>query len=220
MKYIFLTVAFTLATIASANADTTCAVNAPDGELNVREVTSNGPGRVIDTLKNGYTVTIRDFYWLNGKSWARVLDGKTKTRVVGWMFKDYLDCGGTRAATPTPTLAEAPQSYPVTGGNGTYETGNDWLKLCEGKPNTGIYINRCYSYTRGLADGLIVWATIDPEGAGICIPGEVTSQQLMEIGVNFIANNPKDRHNGSVYLLALAFRTAYPCERKAIGKPS
>ena len=54
MKYIFLAAAFMLATIASANADTTCAVNSPDGELNVRELTQNGPGKVTDTLKNGY----------------------------------------------------------------------------------------------------------------------------------------------------------------------
>src|SRR6266576_3936618 len=99
MKYIFLTVAFTLATIASANADTTCAVNSPDGELNVRELTQNGPGKVTDKLKNGYTVTVRDFYLLKGQSWARVVDGKTKTKVVGWVFKDYLNCN-IQAVTP------------------------------------------------------------------------------------------------------------------------
>jgi hypothetical protein len=92
VKYIFLAAAFTLATIASANADTTCAVNSPDGELNVRELTQNGPGKVIGVVKNGYNVTMRDFYFLRGQSWARVLDGKTKTRVVGWMFKDHLNC--------------------------------------------------------------------------------------------------------------------------------
>src|SRR6516162_4213321 len=214
MKTLLTAIVFALVAITSANADAPCMVNSPDGELNVRELTSNGPGRITDTLQNGYTVTVRDFYLLKGKSWARVVDGKTKTRVVGWVFKDYLNCN-------IRTTAEPAQSYPVTGGNGTFETGNDWLKLCEGKPNAGIYMARCHSYTRGLADGLIVWASVDPEGAAVCIPDEVTSQQLMEIGINFIANNPKDRHNGSAYLLALAFRTAYPCEHKVSkGKPS
>ena len=101
MKYIFLTVAFTLATIASANADTTCAVNSPDGELNVRELTQNGPGKVIGVVKNGCTVTMRDFYFLRGQSWARVVDGKTKTKVVGWMFKDHLNCNVQATAQPT-----------------------------------------------------------------------------------------------------------------------
>jgi hypothetical protein len=102
VKYIFLAAAFTLATIASANADTTCVVNSPDGELNVRDLTQNGPGRVIGVVKNGYTVTMRDFYFLRGQSWARVLDGKTKTRVVGWVFKDYLNCNQQQAVTSKP----------------------------------------------------------------------------------------------------------------------
>jgi hypothetical protein len=94
-KIFLIATTFTLATIASANADTTCAVNSPDGELNVRDLTQNGPGRVIGVVKNGYNVTMRDFYFLRGQSWARVLDGKTKTRVVGWVFKDYLNCNGS-----------------------------------------------------------------------------------------------------------------------------
>ena len=104
-KTLLATAAFSLALIASANADTSCVVNSPDGELNVRDVTSNGPGRVNDKLQNGYVITIRDFYLLKGKSWARVLDGKTKSRIVGWVFKDYLDCDGEashRAAAPAP----------------------------------------------------------------------------------------------------------------------
>ena len=103
VKHIFLAAAFTLATIASANADTTCVVNSPDGELNVRDLTQNGLGRVIGTVKNGHDVTMRDFYFLRGQSWARVVDGKTKTKVVGWMFKDYLNCNNQPVATtPTP----------------------------------------------------------------------------------------------------------------------
>jgi hypothetical protein len=144
----------------------------------------------------------------DGACGARVVDGKTKTRVVGWVFKDYLNCN-------IQATAQTPQQQPTypTGGGGTFETGNDWLKLCGGKSNDrSLYVARCYAYPRGLADGLSLWAYVDPEGAQACIPNEVTSEQLLEIGVNFIANNPKDRHNGSGLLLAGAFRQAYPCE--------
>jgi hypothetical protein len=59
MKTLFTAIALLLAVTASASAaDTTCTVNAPDGELNVRELTANGPGKVTDVLKNGYTVWI------------------------------------------------------------------------------------------------------------------------------------------------------------------
>ena len=104
-------VAFMLATIASANADTTCVVNSPDGELNVRELTQNGPGKVTDKLKNGYTVTMRDFYLLKGQSWARVVDGKTKTKVVGWMFKDYLNCNPQATTTVVLKRSDAWTAY-------------------------------------------------------------------------------------------------------------
>jgi hypothetical protein len=100
VKYIFLAAVFTLATIASANADTTC--------VDVRELTQNGPGKVTDKLKNGYTVTMRDFYLLKGQSWTRVVDGKTQRRVVGWVFKDYLNCNSQAVAAPSPVTSPAP----------------------------------------------------------------------------------------------------------------
>lgn len=134
MKYIFLTVAFTLATIASANADTTCAVNSPDGELNVRELTSNGPGRVIGVVKNGYTVTMRDFYLLKGKSWARVVDGKTQSRVVGWMYKDHLNCN-IQAAAPPPVRRNGDTVYLKRSGAWTTYTGT----TTEGNKVLGMY---------------------------------------------------------------------------------
>jgi hypothetical protein len=105
VKHIFLAAAFTLATIASANADTTCVVNSPDGELNVRDLTRGGPGGITDKLRNGYTITIRDFYFFKGQSWARVLDGKTRTSVVGWVFKDYLDCDQDQKQVSLPNAS-------------------------------------------------------------------------------------------------------------------
>lgn len=118
MKYILMVVAFTLAAIASANANTTCVVNSPDGELNVRDLTRGGPGGVTDKLRNGYTITIRDFYFFKGQSWARVLDGKTKTRVVGWVFKDYLDCNQEQVSLPSASTST--YHYACTNGDDRY----------------------------------------------------------------------------------------------------
>lgn len=142
MKYIFLAAVFTLATIASANADTTCAVNSPDGELNVRELTQNGPGRVTDKLKNGYTVTMRDFYFLRGQSWARVVDGKTKTRVVGWVFKDYLNCNVQATAQPTKrgSLVELKKSSTWTAYSDVTKTGVKIVGMYTVGTNSGFYV--------------------------------------------------------------------------------
>jgi hypothetical protein len=140
MKYIFLTVAFTLATIASANADTTCAVNSPDGELNVRELTQNGPGKVTDKLKNGYTVTIRDFYLLKGQSWARVVDGKTKTKVVGWVFKDYLNCNTQTTAKPNTTLVTIKKSGVWTTYSDVTKNGETVIGMYTTGPKSAFYV--------------------------------------------------------------------------------
>src|SRR5262245_46335586 len=99
MKTLLTAIVFALVAITSANADAPCMVNSPDGELNVRDLTPNGPGKITDVLKNGYVVTVRDFYLLKGKSWARVVDGKTKSRVVGWVYRDYLNCDVTADAS-------------------------------------------------------------------------------------------------------------------------
>ena len=104
MKTLLTAILFALVAVTSANADAPCMVNSPDGELNDRDLTNNGPGKVTDVLKNGYIVTVRDFYLLKGKSWARVLDGKTKSRVVGWVFRDYLNCDIDADAVSQPVV--------------------------------------------------------------------------------------------------------------------
>jgi hypothetical protein len=204
VKYIFLTVAFTLATIASANADTTCAVNSPDGELNVRELTQNGPGKVTDTLKNGYTVTIGDFYLLKGKSWARVVDGKTKTKVVGWVFKDYLDCN-----IQTTTVAPQPQAKPQASSHpGAPISGERLLADCTAsekfEPWKKIY---CLAYLRGIGDGLIV-------GSGICMQ-EQTSTDLLDVTVPFLRRlSPKDLAKDATLLLPAYWDKLWPCKEE------
>jgi hypothetical protein len=180
LKYIFLVMAFTLATIASANADTTCAVNSPDGELNVRELTSNGPGKVIDVLKNGYTVTIRDFYLLKGKSWARVVDGKTKTKVVGWIFKDHLNCN-IQAATPkrSTTLVELKT-------NGVWKTYSDVTK--KGETVIGMYTavaNNSAFYIKYFAGENRLYVQIFRDGwqfpeGGVAVPFRITFDNSSE----------------------------------------
>jgi hypothetical protein len=45
-----------------------------------------------------------------------VLDGKTKTRVVGWVFKDYLDCDQEQASLPNANTYH----YACTNGDDRY----------------------------------------------------------------------------------------------------
>src|SRR5262249_34600747 len=143
MKTLLTVTVFLLTVTASANADAPCTVKSPDGELNVREVTEKGPGKVIGTLKNGKVVTIRDFYLIKGKSWARVLDAKTKSQIVGWLYRDHLDCGSASdpsPATTAPNEGGYRPSYPSTA----------LVEECSTSEKvTGDNINTCRAYFHG-----------------------------------------------------------------------
>jgi hypothetical protein len=204
VKYIFLAAAFTLATIASANADTTCAVNSPDGELNVRELTQNGPGKVTDKLKNGYTVTMRDFYLLKGKSWARVVDGKTKTKVVGWVFKDYLNCN-IQAVTAPPvrngTLVELKRSGAWTTYTDVTNRGNKVL---------GMYTanNRSAFYVKYFSDNQLI-VQIFKEGwqfpsDGVDVPFSITFDNGPSYPANGVARMASGKSSQSLALVEAA----------------
>src|SRR5215469_4807746 len=60
MKTLLTAIVFALVAITSANADAPCTVNSPDGELNVRDLTPNGPGKVM-TLPGPLGVRSRTF---------------------------------------------------------------------------------------------------------------------------------------------------------------
>jgi opacity protein-like surface antigen len=141
MKTLLTAIVFALVAITSAYADAPCMVKSPDGTLNVRDLTSNGPGKVTDVLPNGYVVTVRDFYLLKGKSWARVLDGKTKSRVVGWVFRDYLNCDiDADAVSQSVVVAARTEVYPYI------------CKTTDERGNTQMYTARL-----DLGRGTITW---------------------------------------------------------------
>jgi Rap1a immunity proteins len=92
-------------------------------------------------------------------------------------------------------------------------TGNELLEECKSKGASGLF---CLGFVRGLAEGLTLWRSFAPESAITCIPEGVTTGQLKDIVVKWLADNPKDRHLGADALVARAFRVTWPCEQ---GRP-
>jgi hypothetical protein len=202
-KIFLIATAFTLATIASANADTTCAVNSPDGELNVRELTQNGPGKVTDKLQNGYIVTIRDFYLLKGQSWARVVDGKTKTKVVGWVFKDYLNCNIQATASPVQQPQPKPQPKPSSAAISSERLLEDCTASEKFEPWKRTY---CYAYIRGLGDGVGL--------AGACIQDQ-SAADLVDAMLPFLRKmSPKDLEKDATLTVPAIWDKLWPCKEE------
>jgi len=178
MKTLLTAIVFALVAITSANADAPCTVNSPDGELNVRDLTPNGPGKVTDVLKNGYVVTVRDFYLLRGKSWARVLDGKTKSRVVGWVFRDYLDCEAPFASAPQQPAPRQPTTRPMT-------TASVLLQKCDSRDAKDETF--CDGFVTAVFQTL--WTLQEADQPLACMSPNVTSAQVIDLTMDYIRRN-------------------------------
>jgi Rap1a immunity proteins len=92
-------------------------------------------------------------------------------------------------------------------------TGNELLEECKSKGASGLF---CLGFVRGLAEGLTLWRSFAPESAITCIPEGVTTGQLKDVVVKWLADNPKDRHLGADALVVRAFRVTWPCKQ---GRP-
>ncbi len=89
---------------------------------------------------------------------------------------------------------------------------NDWLARCEGRATDAAKASYCFSYARGLADGLAIWAGMSPETARACIPTEVQGQQLVEAGMRYLKDHPEFGDLAAGIVLTLTFAETWPCK--------
>jgi len=207
MKTLLTAIVFALVAITSANADAPCMVNSPDGELNVRDLTPNGPGKVTDVLKNGYVVTVRDFYLLKGKSWARVVDGKTKSRVVGWVYRDYLNCDVADVApapkSPSVAASQAP-TRPMT-------TAKVLLQKCESREESAETF--CDGFVTAVFQTL--WTLQEADQPLACMVPNVTSGYAIDLAMDYIRRNKnvQDSQAALAVINAVANKYGTKCPR-------
>lgn len=88
-------------------------------------------------------------------------------------------------------------------------TAKEWIKDCEGK--SAISQVACFTYARGVADGLALWVHVDNDSSPVCIPDAVNAMQLASVGRKFFKDSPKDQHLDANVLLGFAFLEAWPC---------
>jgi len=71
----------------------------------------------------------------------------------------------------------------------------------------------CQAYARGVSDGFQLWRAAQPESANVCIPENVSEQQLIDVAKDYIRRNSNDGHLRIGAVLALSFLEAWPCKR-------
>jgi hypothetical protein len=104
----------------------------------------------------------------------------------------------------------SPPVRPDSDGPGKPSSGNEWVADCNSSDLGKL--TGCMSYARGIADGLRTWEFLYPN-APVCIPQAVITSQLVDVGRNYIRNNPGARQEGAGWLLALAFKETWPCQK-------
>ncbi len=88
--------------------------------------------------------------------------------------------------------------------------GNEWLSRCKDAASTAK-VTYCFSYARGLADGLSMWAVFSPETAPACIPTRVQGQELVEVGMRYLESHPEMGRLAAGITLAQSFIETWPC---------
>jgi len=90
-------------------------------------------------------------------------------------------------------------------------TGNQFLNVCTGTLQ-GTAKALCFGYVKGLADGLALWRGTHPS-APVCFSERVTGQQLLDVGLKYVAEHPETRDQDLGNLLGRAFFEVWPCRR-------
>jgi hypothetical protein len=92
---------------ATRTAQDHCMVADPTGTpLNVRTAPN---GRIVSTLRNGFTVTIIESASNEGKAWAYVRRADNDIP-LGWVFRDYLNCDQQAIHRQQPPSADTQSS--------------------------------------------------------------------------------------------------------------
>jgi hypothetical protein len=98
----------------------------------------------------------------------------------------------------------------------TRTSGREWLGWCneeaKDRVKRAVEYGGCLGYVNGLRDGLDAWMVDRKTKGRICIPWQVDTFQLVDVGKRYINARPESRHEDAATLLGMAFFEAWPCK--------
>jgi len=93
-----------------------------------------------------------------------------------------------------------------------YQSGNELYARCQMQDQTS-----CLAYIIGVQDALADLASANITQPLFCAPVGATAEQLKDVAVLYLRNNPAARAQGAGGLVAAAFMEAFPCPAKPAG---
>jgi Rap1a immunity proteins len=110
---------------------------------------------------------------------------------------------------------------PNTADDWKFKTGNDLLSDCE-KPPGGVDFPFCVAYITGAVDmigglqGAV--STTDQHSfwklRSVCLPTEATVQQIVDVVLKYMKENPEERADGASWIVTRAMVQAWGCPAK------
>jgi len=98
------------------------------------------------------------------------------------------------------------------------DNGNEFYSECDNYQNGGHAFSMCIAYAYGIWNGAGTMAMIHGfEKTGDlfqCTPPDVTNQQLLDVALKYMRDNPAERHRSSTELFLAAWLNAWPCPAK------
>lgn len=85
-----------------------------------------------------------------------------------------------------------------------------WVALCSNRAEPDQ--NTCRSYTRGVADSVILMRKSSPQQVNICIPDGISEKDLVDLTLPYVQGQPPTSPPlPAANLLVNAFSAAFPC---------
>jgi Rap1a immunity proteins len=99
------------------------------------------------------------------------------------------------------TDTKHPGDRPVWNTNTGWYDGNELYRWCTGADRSG-----CLGYVTGVAS---VEAALN--AIPICFPAKATANQLRDVVIAYLRDNPADRHMSALVLVSNAYVASFPC---------
>ena len=94
-----------------------------------------------------------------------------------------------------------------------FVTGNDLLAYCKTPAGAGPPA-MCRGYITATVDTVVLYQDLESIPRRVCLPRNVTVQQVVDVVVAYLVEYPADRHNTAVSIAVPALWKAFPCPPK------
>lgn len=96
-------------------------------------------------------------------------------------------------------------------GEGAFQNGKQMAKHCTVDQRSAFEDGVCMGYIISVVDTLAWTVALDALEVPYCLPEEVAPEQLKEVVIKYLEENPANIEFASPPLIVAAFSDAYPC---------